>query len=73
MSSLSFGPPGFNGRRRACGSGEACCEGAAEDAGGVGRLSVMAAMSMQENQLVRAMYRTRDQYKCGAWERAPVW
>jgi hypothetical protein len=37
MSSLSLVPPGCSGRRRGWGSGDGCCEAAAEEAGGVGR------------------------------------
>jgi hypothetical protein len=42
MSSLSFTPPGLSGVRRGCGSGDACCDGAAEDSGGVGNPALVA-------------------------------
>lgn len=37
MSSLSFVPPGCNGRLRGCGRGEGYCEVVTEEAAGVGK------------------------------------
>lgn len=42
ISSLSLGPPGLSGCLRGCGSGDACCDGAAEEAGGVGNSGLVA-------------------------------